>query len=648
MIARDPNLENDGSLVDRAFARGKTRDRSLDRSLARRRGVVHTPIEIARAVLRMTDEILMRELGCARGIASDDVVIVDPATGPGIFLAAALEQAGARGAPRACIGLDVDAAALDDARAVLTPHAHRSGWPLRLEHADALASAVPVPELSDDDAIRVVVGNPPWAARSANRAAEYTEGLLEDFRRGADGHRLRERRIGVLSDDYVRFFRWSAELVRQARRGGVLAFVTNASFLDGPVHRAMRGALARWMDRIDIVDLGGSGLVARSDAPDENVFRVRPSVAITLAVRYPGAEPRRGAVRIATLRGSKSEKFEALSHGALGYIDRPSHDPWVAPRGPSSSRYSTWPSLTEWMPFHREGLQTNRDDLVTASDRESLVAQLERFVHGSSPRSTEHWDPDQGRAIARELLSNAALFDAHTREIAYRPFESRIAVIHPALCHRPRPELMSAIDRSPLTLITTRKDRGRVEWRHVGAVRAIPDNCWLSTRSSCRARAFPIACPSGAPNLDARLARDTAMRLGREIDATSLAHWALAWLSSRAYREAERDALSSDYPRVPPPKDLDEWKTFTEHGAAIAGAFLDTHSTASHTEDSEVTPVALTLRVGHHEVLGRFRKAYPHSNSRAIEARVERLTQAIAHAEKELGPEVEARLHGDE
>ncbi len=632
--------------MDHAFELGQARDHAIDRSFAKRRGVVHTPSAVARFMLETTDHLLQSELGLTCGLASSDVVIVDPATGPGVFIASAIERAGHRGAPRACVGLDVDDVALRDAETVLASHARHHGWPLRLVHTNALSSSAPVPELADHDVVRVIIGNPPWAARSANRSAEYTERLLEDFRRDPDGNRLRERRIGVLSDDYVRFLRWSAELVRTAQRGGVLAFVTNASFLDGPVHRAMRAALARWMDRIDIVDLGGSSLVARSSERDENIFGVRPNVAITIAVRHPDREPRRGALRIASLRGSKRAKLEALSRPPLNYIERTSEGPWTSPPTRSSSpRYATWPSLATWMPFHREGLQTNRDDLVTAHDRPALIAQLERFAEGSAIRATEHWDLDRARCVARELLSDEARFDAHTREIAYRPFEPRIALVHPALCHRPRPKLARAMDVSEFALITTRKDRGRVEWNHFGAVRTMPDNCWLSTRSSCRARAFPLTDPHDAPNLDAQLALETSTQLGCELDVATFAHWTLAWLSSRVYREREYDALSADYPRIPPPRDLTELTLFVQHGQTIARAFLETDETSAG--DGACTS---ELQIGHHDVLSRWRKAHPHATHESITqltSRLERLERALADAHEILGPRIEARLRED-
>ncbi|MBZ0119227.1 MAG: hypothetical protein K8H88_19695, partial [Sandaracinaceae bacterium] len=389
-------------------------------------------------------------------------------------------------------------------RARLGPAYAARGWPLRLLALDTLAVRG---EEAWSSATLLVIGNPPWAGRSANREARLTERWLDDFRREPDGTPLRERKIGVLSDDYVRFWRWACELARGARGGAVVALVTNASFLDGPVHRGMRAALSRWFTRIDVVDLGGSALVARTGERDDNVFGVRPGTAITIAARDPGHDERRAAsVRYARLHGSTSDKLGSLS----GSVERETlAAPQVFVPTPAPGGYERWPSLAELMPFHREGLQTNRDALCVDVDRASLLARLRAWASGEAigPPASRHFDPSAARAA---LASDPHLRE-HVRLLDYRPFDRRFVVTLPAICHRARPELLAAVDASPFSLITVRKDRGARAWTHAALSRVAIDNCYLSARSSCRARAFPTHDPSGAPNLDPRaLARFAA------------------------------------------------------------------------------------------------------------------------------------------
>lgn len=684
----DGEDEDRHSLVARVERLARERDLAIDRAEARRRGVVHTPGAIARWIARAADEAVRRELGRPHGLASDDVVIVDPATGPGVFLAAAIEVAGASPdrAPRACVGLDVDPRAIALASAALGGAAARAGWALALSAGDALASLAPVRALEDDDVVRVVIGNPPWAARSANRDARLTEALLDDFRRDGEGRPLGERRIGVLSDDYVRFVRWGAELVRRARRGGVLAMVTNASFVDGPVHRGMRAALARWMDRVDVIDLGGSSLVARErGAVDENVFGVRPAAAITIAVRraaiaagrdrgaqlslgrdggadepseagerrLPRAQlslgldggcrprsadapleppldpPRDATLRVATLRGTREEKLDELAHGELALVPQPIERPWRQARASAPRAYASWPSLAEWMPFHREGLQTNRDELAIALDRDALLAKLARFARGElEGRAGEHWDPEVARRDLRALLDDPAALDAAIRPIAYRPLDERVVLAHRALCHRPRGELARALDASGLALITARKDRGQRAWRLFGACRAVPDNCWLSTRSSCRARAFPLRDPDGAPNLDPDLRARAEDAIGAALEPETFAAWALAWMACAAYREACDGALRDDYPRIPPPPDARALAELAARGRALIDAL--TNATAS----AAPRPPAAPVSIGHHDLAATAR-----SPSRAAA-----LAAALAAADAALAPRIREAL----
>ncbi len=541
------------------------------------------------------------------GLADPGVALVDPACGPGAFLAAALAVAGRRRpSPAACLGLDLDGAALAVARRALRPAAAEAGWPLALRRVDTLATLAPFGRRVPAPTI-VVLGNPPWAGRSANRAARVTSALLDDFRRDGRGAPLGERKIGVLSDDYVRFYRWAAEVVRRAPGGGVVALVTNGSFLDGPVHRGMRGALLRWFDGIDVLDLGGSALVAGDGRRDDNVFGVRPAVAVTVAWRCGGsAESASCAVRYTALRGSLGDKLERLARGdTLGWRGLRSAAPrhlFVPAPAPRRSRVEHV-ALDVLVPFHREGVQTNRDAVAIDTDRARLLARLEAFARGSraaqlGPARTAlpHYDPKRARrAVAEALVREGA--DA-VRPIAYRPFDDRwLAPIAP-LCHRPRPALLAAIDRSSLVVLTVRKDRGRLPWSHFGATRHAPDNCWLSTRSSCRTRAFPTHGPDGAPNLDDTVSARWADRLGVRIRSEDVLCYVLAVLASPTYRHVHDAVLRLDYPPIPVPRDAVAFGSAVAAGHVLARVLCEL-GPKGRGPGAKDRAASARLRVGH-------------------------------------------------
>lgn len=577
------------STVEKAAARAaRSRDASLEGrpDFQRTRGIVHTPTALARFVASEADGRLRRAFSMRSGLADERVSIVDPASGPGAFLAACLTVAGRRrSSPAGVWGMDLDSDALIEARAVLERPASRAGWRLALEERDTLSSWVGDDEAPPLETV-VVIGNPPWAGRSANRGAARVGALLEDFRRDEEGVRLRERKLGVLSDDYVRFLRWGSEIVRRAPGGGVLAMVTNGSFLDGPVHRGMRAALMRWFTAIDVLDLGGNALVARDGGRDDNVFGVRPSVAVTIAHRLPAHDEQagRGRVRFARVRGSAEAKLRSLESAPAYATIEPRSPHWNFAGG-RPARWDAalnWVGLEEAMPFHAEGVQTNRDAAVVAPDSATLLSRLEAFASGAEDpalasvrRPRAHYDPEAARrAVAAALETDPeGRLSSTLRPLAYRPFDERVFAPIVPFCHRPRPKLLAAMDASAWALLTVRKDRGERPWVHFGATRAVPDNCWLSNRSSCRTRAFPMRRPDGSANLSPVVAGRFEAALGVEVGVEDFAHFALAILASASYREAYDAALKLDYPRIPIPTDADLFERFVQVGVRLREAF---------------------------------------------------------------------------
>jgi predicted helicase len=72
--------------------------------------------------------------------------------------------------------------------------------------------------------VMVVLGNPPYSVSSQNRG-EWILGLLEDYKKDLD-------------DDFIKFLRFAQWRIAQTGYG-VLAFITNHTYLDGITHRRM-------------------------------------------------------------------------------------------------------------------------------------------------------------------------------------------------------------------------------------------------------------------------------------------------------------------------------------------------------------------------------------------------------------------------
>ena len=80
-------------------------------------------------------------------------------------------------------------------------------------------------------------------------------------------------------DMYTRFYRWASDRLGSQ---GLVAFITNRSFIDGKTFDGFRRTVSQEFDQIYIVDLGGD---IRSGDTTGNVFDIKTGVAIMFLVK---------------------------------------------------------------------------------------------------------------------------------------------------------------------------------------------------------------------------------------------------------------------------------------------------------------------------------------------------------------------------
>ena len=132
-----------------------------------------------------------------------------------------------------------------------------------------------------DAPVMVVMGNPPYSV-SSNNKSEWILKLLVDYKKD-----LNERNIQPLSDDYIKFIRYAQHFIDK-KGGGVLAYISNNSFIDGLIHRQMRKNLLESFDEVYILDLHGNAKKKEASPDgrkDENVFDIMHGVSINLFIK---------------------------------------------------------------------------------------------------------------------------------------------------------------------------------------------------------------------------------------------------------------------------------------------------------------------------------------------------------------------------
>jgi len=284
---------------------------------ADRLGVVYTPNEIVRFMVQGADWLCQTHFG--KALIDPGVEILDPATGTGTYLCELIEHF--RGEPAklrhkykeglhanevailpyyvANLNIEATYAAVAGQYAefenlcFVDTLDNTAGLGIKAGHQFDMFGA-----LSDENVkrvraqnkrrISVVIGNPPYNANQQNendniknRAYPHIDGLIR-----RSFVKLSTAQKTKVYDMYARFFRWASDRLHD---DGVIAFVSNSSFIDSRTYDGFRRYVAEHFNAIYVIDLKGnartSGERRRREAG--NVFddQIRVGVAISFFVR---------------------------------------------------------------------------------------------------------------------------------------------------------------------------------------------------------------------------------------------------------------------------------------------------------------------------------------------------------------------------
>lgn len=143
-------------------------------------------------------------------------------------------------------------------------------------------------ELEQD--IRVIVMNPPYSAgqNSANdnnqneKYPKLDERIAETYVKNSSGTNKNS-----IYDSYIRAIRWASDRVKDS---GVIAFISNGSFIDGNAADGLRKCLVDEFSKLYVYNLRGGIRGRRGDSAKregDNVFDIMTPVAICVLVKDP-------------------------------------------------------------------------------------------------------------------------------------------------------------------------------------------------------------------------------------------------------------------------------------------------------------------------------------------------------------------------
>ncbi|MEY3810943.1 MAG: hypothetical protein RL221_1410, partial [Pseudomonadota bacterium] len=275
---------------------------------ADRLGIVYTPNEIVRFMIESVDYLTHKHFG--KLLADSGVHILDPATGTGTFVTELIEYL-----PNNKLKYKYQNEIHCNEVAILPyyianlnieyTYKQKMGEYAEFNHIcfvdtldhtsfhgkqmDLFAMSVENTtriQQQNDREISVIIGNPPYNAKqenfnqnNANRVYKSIDDRIKDtyIRQGTAQNQI------VVYDMYTRFIRWASD---RLDKNGVLAFITNSSFIDARTFDGFRKVIADEFSEVYIIDLGGNVRVnPKLSGTKNNVFGIQTGVAISLMVR---------------------------------------------------------------------------------------------------------------------------------------------------------------------------------------------------------------------------------------------------------------------------------------------------------------------------------------------------------------------------
>jgi hypothetical protein len=613
--------------------------REYDAEQRKKLGAFYTPLPVVRFIIRSVDHLLEKDFDLSKGLADTEkitverleqgkkgtkdihrVQILDPATGTGTFLNETVRSIAARfkdQAGRWSAYVDADLLPrLHGFELMMAPYtiAHlKLGMTLQetgylsfnrrlgiyltnsLEESDphdgTLFAGFGLSQSIAEEAheagiikretpIMVVIGNPPYSSSSSNKG-EWIQNLIKPYKEG-----LGERKIN-LDDDYIKFIRYAEHFIEK-NGTGIVAMITNNSYIDGITHRQMRKHLLGTFDSIYIADLHGNSK-KKEKAPDggkdENVFDIQQGVAISIFVRTGQKKNALGIVYHSELWGKREAKFSNLNLGEIQSmkwqkLDSVAPNYFFVPKDfGAEESYRKGFSVAELFSHYNSGIQTKRDDTAIQFFKASMQSVAEDFRNLSASELTIKYSlPADGRdwrvGWAKEDIQKGFTIE----RLQYRPFDIRYTAYtarSKGLIAYPREQTNKHIvGRDNLSLLTSRMIPSNQAFDRVFVTKDISD----IHSASDQTYVFPLYLyaddGSRVSSLDKTIVSKISSILGKQPTPEEVFDYIYAILHSTSYRNTYKEFLKIDFPRIPYPKNTSSFRTLSDKGAELRGLHL--------------------------------------------------------------------------
>ena len=613
-----------------------------DPKMKEKRGVYYTPEPVVKYIVRAVHSVLKSHFNLSDGLADENVTLLDPAGGTLTFPAEAMKLAVEEYkskygdgnihaflrnhilknfyafelmmAPYAIghlkmgflfeeLGLTMQ----DDERFKLYLTNTLEMEVLDEIHIPGLSSLSEESHLAgkvkQDQPILVIMGNPPYSGISSNKN-DWTEKLLKTNLDGAqsyyevDGKPLGEKKLW-LQDDYVKFLRFAQWKIQKAGFG-IVAMITNHSYLDNPTFRGMRQSLIKTFDEIYLLDLHGNSLKKETcpdGSKDQNVFDIRQGVAIAVFIKKKSKTQKQ--ILHSDLYGLREKKYKWLEKEDF----KPENYNLISPKSPyyflikrdtkSIQNYLKWEKITDIFPVNKVGIVTARDKFAIDFDLNKLKLRISQFrdlkIDDNLIRKTFKLKDTSTFKLTkfRYNTSKDENWEDNFMQISYRPFDTRNIYYSKWVIERPIYNTMRHMLQNNIGLVVSRQTQS--DFRHS-----------FVTENICEFNLTGIAGKFGSgylfplylypeensgdwleqqqterkPNLAPQVLEKLTATFGKTPAPEGILYYIYGIFYSNTYREKYAEFLKIDFPRIPFTSNYKLFQQISSLGEEVASLHL--------------------------------------------------------------------------
>ncbi|MCK5717554.1 MAG: N-6 DNA methylase, partial [Thiomargarita sp.] len=417
-------------------------------------GIVYTPQPIVDFMIKSVNELLEKEFG--KKISSQNVHFLDPFVGTGNFIVRIMHEISAQSRMALSHKFKHE---LHCNEVMLLPY-YIASMNIEHEYLDLMAEYEPfqgicladtfelaenkqanlfVPENTErvkrqkETDFTVVIGNPPYNAGQANendnnknRKYETIDARVkETYSKDSKSALVRK-----LFDPYVKAIRWASDRIGKE---GIVALVTNNSFIDSLSFDGMRKHLEQDFSKIYILDLKGN---VRKDSMRDGIsigekhtvfgLSAMVGISITFFVKCKNTEKHEIFYSAVDWKATRQEKFEILKKAKtylkLDYksIQPDKKNTWLTeglhpefdnflPLGTKEAKKSKIETDNVVFKTYSLGIATNRDSWVYNLNRDTLANNIQGMIDVYNEQVEKWAELDNKQAnIDDFVLSNNA------------------------------------------------------------------------------------------------------------------------------------------------------------------------------------------------------------------------------------------------